>query len=136
MTDLRRLDRANCCGIIMSWAAPGQGGHGHVNEQWASTYVPKVEALGYRLNRPLTELLRRNAALMWFSYRQNCSRALPRLPRWLLPNCAAMGDQLVAFDRLPRRRTMISHPEEGIDRCTASRATCQRSALHAVGYVL
>ena len=91
---LASLHRANCRGIILSWAAPGQGGHGHVNEQWAKIYVPKVEALGYAANRELTQRFRTSAALAWLSHKRNCSALRGQA-------CSpVMGDQLVVFDRV------------------------------------
>ena len=96
---LRMLHGANCRGIILSWAPPGQPGHGHINKQPTSEFVPKVEALGYTVNHRLTQDLRGNASLAWFSTRRNCSA--PRVPRLKHTRCMwQMGDTLTAFDNL------------------------------------
>ena len=96
---LRMLDGANCRGIILSWAPPGQSGHGHINNQHTSEFVPKVEALGYAVNHRLTRDLRSNASLAWFSTRRDCSA--PRAPQLKHTRCMRqMGDTLTAFDNL------------------------------------
>ena len=96
---LRMLHGANCRGIILSWAPLGQPGHGHINKQPTSEFVPKVEALGYTVNHRLTQDLRGNASLAWFSTRRNCSA--PRVPRLKHTRCMwQMGDTLTAFDNL------------------------------------
>lgn len=52
-------------GIILSWAIPGQGGHGHVNER-PNEYVEQIFSEEYNLNVELTEQLRAAATLPWF----------------------------------------------------------------------
>lgn len=98
---LHALDAAACRGIILSWAAPGQGGHGHVNTQAASSFVPKVEAMGYRVSTELTNAIRDNASLAWFSHRRDCRQVRPLHRRaYCVPE---MGGQLVVFDRVVPR---------------------------------
>lgn len=47
-------------GIIMSWALPGQGGDGHVNEKSTSYIIKKIEKYGFKLNREKTNEIRQN----------------------------------------------------------------------------
>lgn len=47
-------------GIIMSWALPGQGGDGHVNEKSTSYIIKKIEKYGFKLNREKTNEIREN----------------------------------------------------------------------------
>lgn len=59
----------NCEGrLIVSWAIVGQGGCGHLNEQNAAYVIAKFEALGFELNRTVSEQLRTAAGrdLWWF----------------------------------------------------------------------
>jgi hypothetical protein len=51
-------------GIILSWAIPGQGGHGHVNER-PNEYVRGLFS-EYKENFALEEQLRNVATLPWF----------------------------------------------------------------------
>lgn len=44
--------------VIISAARPGQGGHGHFNEQLPEYWIKKFSALGFRLNIEMTECLR------------------------------------------------------------------------------
>lgn len=44
--------------LAMTHAFPGQPGHHHVNCQWPEYWIPKIEALGFSLNRPYTFHLR------------------------------------------------------------------------------
>ncbi len=62
---------ANVCnnarrGIILSWAEPGQGGLGHVNEQLPEFVRKRIEARGFRLDQQATERLRSRSTLPWF----------------------------------------------------------------------
>lgn len=45
--------------IAMTHAFPGQPGYHHVNCQWPEYWIPKIEALGYKLNMPYTLHLRK-----------------------------------------------------------------------------
>ena len=47
-------------GIIMSWALPGQGGDGHVNEKSTKYIIKKIENHGFKLNREKTKEIRQN----------------------------------------------------------------------------
>lgn len=44
--------------IIISAARPGQGGHGHFNEQQPEYWIHRFDELQYNYDMPLTELLR------------------------------------------------------------------------------
>ena len=55
------LHRANCRGLILTWGAVGQGGHGHVNLHSTEYLLALFEELGYRLHAPYTSLLRAKA---------------------------------------------------------------------------
>jgi cyclopropane fatty-acyl-phospholipid synthase-like methyltransferase len=60
------LDMHNTKGIIISWAIPGQGGHGHYNEQ-PNHYIKTVfKALGYINDTAAEEELRKNCQCWWF----------------------------------------------------------------------
>lgn len=52
-------------GIVLSWAIPGQGGHGHVNER-ANEYAKQIFAEEYNYNEFMSEKLRQSASLPWF----------------------------------------------------------------------
>lgn len=47
-------------GIIMSWALPGQGGDGHVNEKSTKYIISKIENHGFKLNINKTKEIRKN----------------------------------------------------------------------------
>lgn len=65
-TLLSNLDRHARRGIILSWAQPGQGGVGHVNEQ-TPTYVREcMHDLGYQLDEESSQLIRKLSHLRWF----------------------------------------------------------------------
>ena len=44
---LNLLDKHNKCGIILSWAVPGQGGYHHVNEKTNEEITGKIKTMGY-----------------------------------------------------------------------------------------
>lgn len=52
---------ADLCGlapaVVFSAAIPGQGGHGHLNEQWPGYWVDRFEARGYRCTGALRWLI-------------------------------------------------------------------------------
>ena len=50
-------------GIIMSWALPGQGGDGHINEKSTSYIIKKIEKYGFKLNREKTNEIRQNITI-------------------------------------------------------------------------
>ncbi len=65
-TALKNLDAGNRCGIVISWAVPGQGGHGHVNEQVNQHAVDWFDARGYAHDRATQKVLRQAARIRWF----------------------------------------------------------------------
>jgi hypothetical protein len=65
-TALALLRSASARGMVISWATPGQGGHGHVNEQSAESVRSKFEALGFAYDASATKSLRGMATLPWF----------------------------------------------------------------------
>jgi len=65
-TLLSNLDRHALQGIILSWAHPGQGGVGHVNERSAEYVHQRMIDLGYRLDEESSQLIRSLSRLRWF----------------------------------------------------------------------
>lgn len=63
---LENLDGMNRRGIVLSWAVPGQGGHGHVNEQTNQAIIAKIEAMGYEFDADSSQVFRAEADLPWF----------------------------------------------------------------------
>ncbi len=60
------LNRHNTKGIILSWAVPGQGGHGHFNEQ-PNQYIKNIlRRLGYFNDVAAEKIMREKASLPWF----------------------------------------------------------------------
>ncbi|RYY77649.1 hypothetical protein EON63_18330 [archaeon] len=53
-------------GIILSWAIPGQGGNGHVNEQSNAYLINTLSGLGYQYDAQLSERGRKEAEMFWF----------------------------------------------------------------------
>jgi len=63
---LNNLINNSTHGIVLSWAIPGQGGDGHVNEQTNEYIKNKMRTLGY-IDDPLSETeLRNSSSLSWF----------------------------------------------------------------------
>ncbi len=52
--------------IILSWALPGQGGDGHVNEQPNSYIIDQMTSRGYTFYKEASEYFREVANLWWF----------------------------------------------------------------------
>ncbi len=52
-TLVRHSDR-----VIISAAVPGQGGHGHFNEQLPGYWIKRFSELGFQLNEDMTACLR------------------------------------------------------------------------------
>lgn len=52
--------------LVLSWAWPGQGGIGHVNERPGSYAIERLEGLGFQLDEQATIAARRAAFLSWF----------------------------------------------------------------------
>lgn len=63
---VENLHRHNRDGIILSWAVPGQGGFGHVNEKPNEDVIEMVCGYGYRHNRAVSTWLREVSTLRWF----------------------------------------------------------------------
>ena len=52
--------------IVLTWAAPGQGGEGHVNNQTPEYIASQIEKRGkFRKNDQLTQRLKNNATVPW-----------------------------------------------------------------------
>lgn len=62
---LENLHRHNTRGIVLSWAIPGQGGNGHVNERPNRHAIQWLSRRGYRHDAATGEQLRK-AASRWF----------------------------------------------------------------------
>lgn len=60
---LRHIDKSSICGAIVSWAQPGQGGGGHVNERSSSYVQAALGASGLLLDQNVTKKLREAAGL-------------------------------------------------------------------------
>ncbi len=56
--------------VLFSAAVPGQGGTGHVNEQWPEYWRALFEARGYRMLDLIRPLIRTDKRVAWW-YRQN-----------------------------------------------------------------
>ena len=86
---VRNFHAHNCRGLLLSWARPGQRGHGHVNGH-SHKYIRELfEQLGYQYNPELTEMLRYNRTSPKASAIINYRKA----HRWLRLN-------LMVLDRL------------------------------------
>jgi hypothetical protein len=82
-------------GLILSWAQPGQGGDGHVNEKPAADVTADVLRMGFTVDAELTSLLRSRAVYAWFGAARDCAR----VPEGGKCN-PAMGDSLTAYRRI------------------------------------
>jgi hypothetical protein len=65
-TVLRNLARATEDILILSWAVPGQGGLGHVNERSNEYIVAKLEALGLQYDPVASAILRGDVGTCWW----------------------------------------------------------------------
>ena len=66
---LSLLDRHCKIGIIISWAVPGQGGHGHINELPTSRIMEHLLEKGYYQNdwtNKFQNEARESASYPWF----------------------------------------------------------------------
>lgn len=52
--------------LVLSWAVPGQGGRGHVNEKPQEYIREQVERRGFLFNGEITNCLRKAAGFRWF----------------------------------------------------------------------
>lgn len=63
---LDNIDRA-CNGLlILSWALPGQGGRGHVNEQGAGYVIGRLKRMGYEMETHMSADLRYAGSELWW----------------------------------------------------------------------
>jgi len=60
------IDRHNRCGVVLSWAIPGQGGHSHVNTQPNSAIIQEMERRGYSYDESASMNFRKLATYPWF----------------------------------------------------------------------
>lgn len=67
-TFLRNIDHLCKRYLVLSWAIPGQGGIGHVNEKPGSYVAKAVEALGFKRDQTRTNILRQAATYPWFKF--------------------------------------------------------------------
>ena len=63
---LNNIVKTSTSGIILSWAVPGQGGDGHVNEQSNEYVKNKMLDLGYFNDIESENILREASSLSWF----------------------------------------------------------------------
>ena len=63
---LGNVDRHAGRWVVLSWAVPGQGGLGHVNERPNAYIEERMHARGWVLSKQSTENLRMKATLPWF----------------------------------------------------------------------
>jgi len=63
---INNLINSSISGIIMSWAIPGQGGDGHINEQTNEYIKSKMAFLGFQNNLEEENILRESPTLFWF----------------------------------------------------------------------
>jgi len=52
--------------MVLSWATPGQGGRGHVNEQPVKYIACKMKAYGLEVNEKITDFLRNHSTFKYF----------------------------------------------------------------------
>lgn len=60
---LDNLDKLNKYGMIISWAVPGQGGDGHINNKENSEVIDIMEKRGYSYDEDASWALRKSASL-------------------------------------------------------------------------
>lgn len=60
------LHRNNRCGVVLSWAVPGQSGRGHVNCRDNEYVTSAMRRLGYVLDVEATKMGRARADKFWF----------------------------------------------------------------------
>jgi tryptophanyl-tRNA synthetase len=65
-TFLDTLHRNNRCGLVLSWAVPGQAGKGHVNCLSNAAVRERVEPRGYVYDAAFVDATRAKAELDWF----------------------------------------------------------------------
>lgn len=72
------VNNARCC-VFISWAVPGQGGHGHVNELSNSDVEAMFRYRGFDRKKELDEPIRAVAQYSWFrnTFMIYCRREAP-----------------------------------------------------------
>ena len=75
---LRNLSKMTADKLVLSWAVPGQGGHGHVNELSNSQVISKMHEFGFYLDLDETLRLRESATLWWFKQSLMAFKRAPR----------------------------------------------------------
>ena len=65
-TYLHTLHRNNRCGMVLSWAVPGQAGKGHINCLSNADVRLRVEAMGYAYDATFAQAVRARAQEPWF----------------------------------------------------------------------
>jgi hypothetical protein len=65
-TAMENLLRHSHRGVVLSWAVPGQGGHGHLNEQPNTRAIDWFTARGCRHDEITQSALRQSARIAWF----------------------------------------------------------------------
>jgi hypothetical protein len=63
---LSNIHSLNVCGVVLSWATPGQGGHSHVNERTNEAVLADMVRLGYAYNSSASQQGRAAASYGWF----------------------------------------------------------------------
>ncbi|MDA0341702.1 MAG: methyltransferase domain-containing protein [Proteobacteria bacterium] len=89
--------------VLFSAAVPGQGGEGHINEEWQDTWAERFERRGYRTLDPIRPKIWRDPSISWW-YQQNL--LLFASPEAIAgnPNLARVADQT------DRARLSVVHP--------------------------
>ena len=63
---IENLINCNTKGLILSWAIPGQSGHGHFNERDNDYVIKTITEKGYTYNIKQTNILRKEVDFPWF----------------------------------------------------------------------
>ncbi|EMI42513.1 hypothetical protein RRSWK_05125 [Rhodopirellula sp. SWK7] len=97
--------------ILFSAAIPGQGGHGHINEEWQDNWAKIFSQQGYRAFDVIRPAVWGNSDIeIW--YRQNCVVYSP-----LGGPLTQAGLEPVAFDNLAQLR--LVHPKMALSKPTS-----------------
>jgi hypothetical protein len=89
--------------VLFSAAVPGQGGEGHVNEEWQDTWAERFERRGYRTLDPIRPKIWRDPSISWW-YQQN-------LLLFASPEALAGNPDLARVaDQTDRARLSVVHP--------------------------
>jgi hypothetical protein len=124
--------------VLFSAAAPGQGGIGHVNEQWPRYWRSLFEARGFKMLDILRPLIREDRRVAWW-YRQNIAlfageaaiSANPKLQEFLsqefLSNDREMNSDPKDIEWI--HINMISPPHAGVRNLMAHLRPALRHAI-------